>query len=268
MEFTFEDNAEVPEAEFETKVPADFRSFYAKGNDGIYRVADGIAAGASKVIDGLTKNLKSAKATNQSVGLESKQRREAIEAWKALGETPEAVQATLAELQDKINKNSKINPEEIKASIQAGFTAQLDAEKVKTGKMFATLDSNLRQKDALSALAEHKGNSKLLMPIIMGRTKLVEDETTGAYYTVVLNDKGETRHGSDGSPLSISKFVAELREDKDLAGAFEGTKQTGSGAQPARPGSQQQQQQRTPQQQQEREQRGVSKISAGLNGTR
>ena len=47
MEFEFATNLEVPEAEFETRVPSDYRQFYSKGNDGIYKVGEGIPTDAA-----------------------------------------------------------------------------------------------------------------------------------------------------------------------------------------------------------------------------
>ena len=106
------------------------------------------------------------------------------------------------------------------------------------------------------------------MPVILAQTKVVQDEETGEYFTAVLNAKGEIRAGSDGGPLPISKLVAEMKEDKEFAAAFEGTQKSGGGADPKQPHRQQQQHQPTNEQRrndgQDRAQRGVSKISAGL----
>jgi len=267
-DFYFEDNAELPEAEFESKVPADFRFAYTKGDGGTYKLNDQYAA-AAKLIDGRGRTLKQAKATNQSVGLESKQRRETLEKWAAETgfESPEAAKEAIAAMQEKINSKSAIKPEEVRAAIEKEFTGKLEASEKKAEAMFSTLEKHLRDKDALSAIAEHKGNAKLLMPLILAQTKVVQDEDTGEYFTAVLNAKGEVRAGADGGPLSISKLVAEMKEDKDLASAFEGSQKNGGGTDPK------QQQQRGPHQptnQQRREggedraQRGISKISAGL----
>lgn len=268
-DFYFEDNAEVAEADFETKVPADFRFAYSKGEGGTYKLNDQHAA-AAKLIDGRGRTLKQAKATNQSVGLESKTRRETIEKWASETgfDTPEAAKEAIAALNEKVASKSSIKPEEVRAAVEAEFTGKLKAAEDKNTAMFGTLEKHLRDKDALAAIAEHKGNSKLLMPLILAQTKVIQDEDTGEYFTAVLNAKGEIRAGSDGGPLPISKLVAEMKEDKDLASAFEGTSKSGGGTEPKTPQRQQQQHQPTNQQRREggedRAQRGVSKISAGL----
>ncbi|USN15139.1 hypothetical protein LESZY_01050 [Brevundimonas phage vB_BpoS-Leszy] len=271
-DFYFEDNAELPEAEFESKVPSDFRFAYTKGDNGVYKLNDQYAA-AAKLIDGRGRTLKQTKATNQSVGLESKTRREALEKWAAETgfDTPEAAKEAIAALQEKINSKSAIKPEEVREAIKGEYEQKLTKAEEKNAAMFTTLEKHLRDKDALAALAEHKGNAKLLMPVILAQTKVVQDEETGEYFTAVLNAKGEIRAGSDGGPLPISKLVAEMKEDKEFAAAFEGTQKSGGGADPK--AQQQQRQTGTGHQPtndqrrndgQDRAQRGVSKISAGL----
>lgn len=271
-DFIFEDNAEIPEAEFETKVPADYRGYYAKdGTTGTYKIAE-VHAPAAKMIDGLGKNLRATKATNQSVGLESKNRREALEAWQATTgvKTPEEMKAKLDELNGKIAQKAAIDPKEVRDAIAAEYADKFKAAEDENKAMFATLEENLRDKDALAAIAEHKGNQKLLMPLIVAQTKVMKGDD-GKYFTAVLKPDGTVRAGSDGGPLPISKLVAEMKEDKDLASAFEGTKQQGGGPDPKnqnRNNQQQQQNNNNNQQQQQREQRGVSKISAGLAAAR
>lgn len=267
-DFYFEDNAELPEAEFESKVPSDFRFAYTKGDNGVYKLNDQYAA-ATKLIDGRGRTLKQTKATNQSVGLESKTRREQLEKWVAETgfESPEDAKAKLAELNEKIASKASIKPEEVRAAIEKEFTDKLAKAEGEKTAMFGTLEKHLRDKDALAALAEHKGNAKLLMPVILAQTKVVQGDD-GEYFTAVLNAKGEIRAGSDGGPLPISKLVAEMKEDKEFAAAFEGTQKSGGGADPKQPHRQQQQHQPTNEQRrndgQDRAQRGVSKISAGL----
>ena len=268
-DFYFEDNAELPEAEFESKVPSDFRFAYAKGDNGVYKLNEQYAA-AAKLIDGRGRTLKQTKATNQSVGLESKTRREALEKWAAETgfDTPEAAKEAIAALQEKINSKSAIKPEEVREAIKGEYEQKLTKAEEKNAAMFTTLEKHLRDKDALAALAEHKGNAKLLMPVILAQTKVVQGED-GEYFTAVLNAKGEIRAGSDGGPLPISKLVQEMKEDKEYAAAFEGTQKSGGGADPKQQqrhqgtGHQPTNEQRR-EQGQDRAQRGVSKISAGL----
>jgi len=265
-DFYFEDNAELPEAEFESKVPSDFRFAYVKGDGGTYKLNDQYSA-AAKLIDGRGRTLKQTKATNQSVGLESKTRREALEKWVAETgfESPEDAKAKLTELNEKLASKASIKPEEVRAAIEKEFTDKLTGEQTKNQKMFATLEKHLRDKDALSALAEHKGKAGLLMPVILANTKVMQDDD-GEYFTAVLNAKGEVRAGSDGGPMSISKFVEELKQNPEYAVAFEGTQKTGGGADPKAQQQQRHQPTNTERQQQgeSRQQRGVSKISAGL----
>lgn len=256
MEFTFEGNAELEEAQLST-VPAEFQGFYAKGQDGKFRVQDSHAP-IAKVFDGLVKNLKTARSTNSQVGNESKQRREALEAWaNTLGfEKPEDAKAHLDDLAAKVANNSKIKPEEIKAEVAKGFEGQLKEKDTTIAQMQASLEKHLRDGDAARAISEHEGNAKLLEPHIRMHTKVVRDEETGEYSTVVINAKGEIRAGTDGSPMTVSALVAEMKKDKDFASAFKGTQHSGGGTPPH-----QHQQQKPPT---GGEMTPISKISQGL----
>ena len=165
----------------------------------------------------------------------------------------------------KLASKASIKPEEVRAAIEKEYTDKLAEAEGKVKTMFGTLEKHLRDKDALAALAEHKGNAKLLMPVILAQTKVVQGDD-GEYFTAVLNAKGEIRAGSDGGPLPISKFVAELKEDKEYAAAFEATQSKGGGTTPNNNRQQQQQQTPNTQQRQDGAGRGIAKITAGLAG--
>lgn len=266
MDFEFEQNQEIEEAEFETKVPSDFRGFYAKGSDGKFKLAEGVAQTAAKLIDGLGKNLKTARTTNSSVALESKTRREALEAWAStMGvDTPEAAKAVLDELNAKLASGSKIKPEEVRAAIEQEFSNKFKAKDEENAALLGTLSEHLIDNSAITALAEHGGNQKLLLPLIRQQTKMVKDDETGRYFAAVVKADGTIRAGADGGPMPVSKLVEEMKADKDLASAFTGTKQSGTGTDPKKVnGGQQQQQRQAPEQ---KEVRGVGKISAHYAG--
>lgn len=256
MEFTFEENGELDTLD---NVPTEFQGFYAKGQDGKFRIGEAHAP-VTKVIDGLTKNLKNSRGTLTQTQQESKQRRESLEKWaQTLGyDTPEAAKAALDDLNTKVANNSKVKPEEIRAAIETEFKGKMTEKDNEVAAMRTSLEKHLRDGDATRAIAEHKGNDKLLRPHINSQTKVVKDEETGEYMTVVVKPDGSVRAGPSGSPMTVAELVAEMKKDKDFASAFEGTKQSGGGTPP-----QTHTQNRTPQTQQG-ELRGVSKISAGL----
>lgn len=259
MEFLFADYETVEGEFFETTVPAEFRGLYTKGADGNYTLNEAFKATAA-TIDGLSKNLKTAKTTNSQVGKEAKERREALEKIAALGlgATPEEISAKVAELNEKLASGSKIKPEEVRAAIEKEYADKFKAAEDTNKGLMATLTETLVDSAALAALNEHKGNAKLLMPTIRASVAVFKDEETGKYYAGVKKPDGSVRAGPDGGPLPVSKFVEELKADKDFGSAFAGSGQSGSGL-PAN--------KTPPQQRQQQEQQGqspVSKISAGL----
>lgn len=259
MDFLFADNETIEGEFFETTVPTEFRGLYAKGQDGNYALADSFK-GTATTIDGLSRNLKQSKTTNSSVGKEAKDRREALEKIGALGlgATAEEIAEKVKELNDKLAAGSKIKPEEVRAAIEAEYKDKFANQEVEKNGIMATLTETLVDSAALSALAEHKGNAKLLMPTIRASVGVFKDEETGKYYAGVKKADGSVRAGSDGSALPISKFVEELKADKDFAGAFAGSQQSGGGLPATKT---------TPQTRQGAEQQSmspVSKISQGL----
>ena len=259
MDFLFADNETVEGEFFDTTVPAEFRGLYSRGQDGNYSLGDTFKSTAA-TIDGLSKNLKQSKTTNSSVGKEAKDRREALEKIAALGlgSTPEEIAEKVKELNEKLAAGSKIKPEEVRAAIEAEYKDRFANQEAEKNGIMSTLTETLVDSAALSALAEHKGNAKLLMPTIRAAVGVFKDETTGKYFAGVKRADGSIRAGSDGNALPISKFVEELKADKDFAGAFAGSQQSGGGLPSTKT---------TPQTRQASEQQGmspVSKISAGL----
>lgn len=260
MEFTFEENAEVEADVFETVVPAEHRALYAKGTDGKFRVGDTFKAIAA-TFDGLTKNLKASRTTNQRVGNEARERREALEAWasKTGFATADEVKAKIDELTQQIASKSNIKPEDIRAAIEAEINPKLAAAEKSRDDMFGTLKEHLIDNQLLTAIGEHKGNAKLLLPHLKGRMDVIKDEQSGKYVAVVKKPDGDGYEvGSDGGYLPAAKLVERFKADKDFAGCFEGTQKSGGGTPTPQPGT------RQPVNTGQQELRGVGKISAGL----
>lgn len=256
--FLFSENASVPKTEFETRVPAEYRGAYAAEGDN-FNVIGTLGAMLTSV-DGLNANYQKTTATLTSTQAESKTRRESLEGWTGLGESPAAVKASIKEMSDKLAANGKVNPEEIRAAVEKEFQTKLDAQVTKNINMTKTLESALIGDAANAALLEHKGNSKMLMSMITSSAAIQEQED-GSFRAIIKRPDGTVRFGADANPMTISAFVAELKTDKDLAGAFTVEAKSGAGT------VQNQQKNRTPVQ-------GAAnltplqKISAGLAASR
>lgn len=268
-DFIFADNITIPEAEFEAKVPADLRGYYAKGEGGVYTVPEA-HTGTTKLLDGLRTNLKAKTKTLTDTQGEAKTRREALEAIYGVAGIKDSAEfkAKWDELQAKITSGTKdkINVEEVRAAIMADVTPQLTAKDAELKAMSDSLSEHLIDGDAARALAEAKGNVKVLMPHIKAQTKVIKNDD-GKYIAVVTKADGTPRVGADGGYVPVSKLVEELKADKEFAGNFAGNPNTGPGSQPQNHQQQIRQQFQQPNNGQ-KELRGVGKIAAATAAQR
>lgn len=257
-DFIFGENKEIAAGDFESKVPAELRPAYELKGDK-YALNDKLGS-VFTMFDGLAMNYSKTTKTLQDTQAESKARREEVAAWKKLGEAPDKVGAMLKELQDKVATNATVKPEEIRAAIEQEYAPKLDTLSKERDAIYATLETTLVEKEALAALAEHKGNAKLLMPVIKGMVSVTKLDN-GSYSAVVRRADGSVRAGPDGNPLTLNALVGELRLDKDLAAAF--TVETKSGT-----GTQSRTSQNPVQRTNDQPRSSVDKISAGLSRLR
>ena len=150
--------------------------------------------------------------------------------WTALGKTPDEITALLASQAtaetyklaqagewDKLRKQqADLHDATIATMTQAGIEKD------------RTLSKHLIDSAAVSAIAANKGSSALLLPLIRGATKVVNEN--GVYAARVVDANGTPRVNEKGDFLSINDLVSEMRQDVDLGRAFEPSGTTGSGA--------------------------------------
>jgi hypothetical protein len=237
MDFFFSENPELDSLE---KVPAEFHTFYAQGQDGKYKVDEKFAASAT-TIDGLRKNFNTTRTNLTAAQQESMQRRQALEAWEANTgvKTADEAKARLDKLTQDLSEGKKINPETIRAELQTQFDAKNAATVAERDAMEASLKEYLLDSAALGAIAELKGNATLLMPHIQRQAQVIKDPVTNKYRAVAVNEKGEPLPDTDGGWLSVAKLVERLKANKDFAACFTVTPPSGGGLPPG--GGQQQQ---------------------------
>lgn len=88
---------------------------------------------------------------------------------------------------------------------------------------------------ARRALEEHGGNVTLLLPHV---ERVVDmEEKDGQFKTVVYDDNGRERIGSDGNPIGIGDLVKEMRSSDLFAAAFKGSGASGGGTRTGSPGT-------------------------------
>jgi hypothetical protein len=232
MEWDFNANQEVDEDTL-GKAPEGFRGAYEKGDDGKFRIGDGFKPfveaitglnGALGKERGLTKNLKGQKDVSEQLK-------------ETLGfESLEDAKARFDELNEQVTSASKVDPAKIKADIQKTFDGEISKKDAELENMRGTLNRYMVDSAAVSALAEARGNSKLLMPLIREQVELEKD---GDDYVVRVKDgQGSYRGDGKGGFMTIQDLVAEMRASKDYGAAFESDNEGGTGTGNPRPGAQ------------------------------
>jgi hypothetical protein len=257
MEWDFNNNAEIDEATLGT-APEGYRGAYTKGDDGKFRIADGFKPFV-EAINGLGSALKNERKVS---GTLKGQKDASAQVKEALGfETLEEAKARLDELTTAVSTASKVDPAKIRAEIEKTFDVERQTLQGENKTMQATLNRYMVESSAVSALAEAKGNAKLLMPLVREQVELVKD---GDEYVVRVKDgQGDYRGNGKGGFMTVEDLVVEMKQSKDYAAAFEAD---------VRPGTHQQQGQRPGQQAQRgQQQEGAlpnDRIARGLQARR
>lgn len=117
--------------------------------------------------------------------------------------------------------------------VRKEMAAQAAKEKKQLEERLATLEDALEhqliESVAVSAINEHKGSVKVLLPHVRSRVKMKEKD--GKFTAAVVDAKGNPRIGdAEGNPMSIGQFVEELKQDPDFARNFDGSGSSGGGA--------------------------------------
>lgn len=229
MDFDFSKNTQLDALD---AVPPDVKPFY-KQVDGKFAL-DSENPAVNSAVAMITKMNASLKAArNDANTLKSKV--VDLTPLSEFGSNPEEiqqnVQAKLKELQDSVGKDAKVNLDKIKADLAAGHAKDSEIKDKKIGALTNQLYGLMVESSATGALAEAKGNVKLLMPFIKEQVKVVEED--GEFKVFVVDKANERRYsGTTGAPMTIKELVLELKANGDFAGAFASEKASGGGTPP------------------------------------
>jgi len=165
----------------------------------------------------LTGKLKEFDGFDMSEAREALKKVEDMKNWNPDEEVAKKIEVKLAEM-------AKLHEKEKQELINHG------------GKTESQLKKLLITQAATEALLSEKGSVQLLLPHVEKNVRLKQNETSGEYVVEVVNEQGLQRVGdSQGNPMTIPQFVAEMKKNDEFARAFEGTGQTGTGAGDATP---------------------------------
>lgn len=220
-----------PEVDDLKALPKDVQGLYMKKEDGKY----GLDPVLHKRID--TAPLSSALDKERK---EKKQMEKMVAGFKALGlgETPEeamaAIKAQMEELDDgtdegdkKVNKLKQLR-EQLKAEFEETLKKTVGEKDEQLTKMQRSLHKNMVEREAIAALSKHKGSAELLLPHVISKLALVEDD--GELVVRVVDKDGDPVSDGKGGFKSVEQFVLEMRNDEKFSRAFDASGRSGSGA--------------------------------------
>lgn len=123
-------------------------------------------------------------------------------------------------------------------SVKQQMARQHEKEVAKLKKRAETATETLRSEmitnRAIAEIADAKGSKKLLLPHLEREARVieVEDGDEIKFEVRLFGDDKKELVDSSGNPVTIKQRVAQLREDPEFEGAFEGSGASGSGALP------------------------------------
>lgn len=221
MEFEYSKNETVDTLD---NIPEAFRGVYVEGADKKFSINPSLKS-LTTAMDGLNTALRAERKSTQTL---KGQKDVAAVIKESFGlDTVDDVKAKIQELTDQVTEKSKVDPAKIKADIEKAFLTKEEGYKADKAKMQSTLDRYLIDAAATSALAEAKGNVKLLLPIIKQATEVVAD---GEDYVVRIKDgSGDYRGNGAGGFMSVADLVKELKASADYGVAFASEAPKGGG---------------------------------------
>jgi len=157
------------------------------------------------------------KALKQFEGLDAKQAREALEKIEEYANfDPDA----------KVAEAIKVREAQLIKQHESALVSMTDENKSLIGQ----LEQNLITSSATKAIADLEGSVDLLLPHVMNQTRMRRAEN-GSFIAEVVDSSGNPRIGdAQGSPMSITQLVEEMKTSDSFARAFKGSGSTGSGA--------------------------------------
>jgi hypothetical protein len=222
-------------------LPKDVQGLYIKNDAGKF----GLDPVLHKRLD--TSALSS---TLDKVRKENKNMEKMVAGFKSLGlgETPEEAMAAIKEQMEELEdadegdskKMSKLKQlrESLKSEFEDTLKKTVGEKDEQLTKMQRSLHKNMVEREAIAALAKYKGSSELLLPHVISKLSLVEDD--GDLVVRVVDKDGDPVSDGKGGYKSVEQFVLEMRNDEKFSRAFDASGRTGSGSktgEKSKPGS-------------------------------
>lgn len=216
-------------------VPENYRSLYHE-KEGEGFVLDGDLAKKFEAGTGLVTALEKERKR-------AADRQRELAAWQEMGETPEAAksvyEAKLNEAMTKVGELQKLVDskgeataqfEKWKSEIEAKYRKELEAVSSEVSKRDREIENLLIDGEAKSALADLKGNLKVLLPHVRAQVKIFEEG--GRRVARPVDEDGDPRSDGKGGYMTIRQLVEEMKQSDDFSANFAGDTTSGSGTAP------------------------------------
>jgi len=121
--------------------------------------------------------------------------------------------------------------DELKKSLTEKHQQELSKFEETTQKLTSALEQQLVDNAVIKALDKAKGNTALLLPHVKSQVRMVQDDETGEFQTIVVDGQGKMRYSLEkgGEPMSVEELVNEFKAKEEFAIAFE-SQNRGGGA--------------------------------------
>lgn len=149
------------------------------------------------------------------------------EKYEALGDVDTLSKLVNASKTKTEKTDDNVNPDLVEALKKQIGERDSALELFKANYVKTQVDSKIE-----SAIAEAKGNPRLLKHIVQERIKATLDDE-GKVSIAVFTKEGKGMFRRDSAPATIEDLIAELRDDADLGIAFQGSGANGSGTRTA-----------------------------------
>lgn len=152
---------------------------------------------------------------------------------------PDRARTALAELEElkkldptaEADKIANTKFEAAKSQLLEKHGQEIGQRDERIGKLTGSVDKLVRRSAAVQAIAEAKGSVELLLPHVLGATRVKEGDD-GEFSVEIIDAAGNVRIGnSKGEPMTLAGLLAEMRETEAFGRAFDGDGQSGSGKQ-------------------------------------
>ena len=224
-------------------VPENYRALYVEATtdagETVHRLDERVGALVQDLVN-TNKNLAQARAAASNEAASRRVTKKSVmEFVQGLGvenineeEPLESLTAYIDALADQVKggKAMQVDINKIKAASEQRIAEATASEQEKTSKMQSTLERYLIDQAATAAISDAKGSRDLLLPIVKGFTRVMQDGDD--FVPRIVDEQGDIRYDGTGNPLSLTAYVAELKRDEKFARAFESTVLPGTGIKP------------------------------------